>query len=308
MTKFDMDMRRIERSVARLTGDRRGAARVRRELTAAVHEAAVKAEPQIMAELTAKHVAEKTAGWVNDPDRDKAVLVQAGTGCVLLDSKSKPILGPRISYRKTPDIDLGNFVDHLKTDGVEGFAQHMYLDQKGNVTVGIGLLLATAQKAMTLPFVKKPLMKPAHPKHIENAYNKVKAAKPTGVASDFKHLTSLIISEADAILLTLDFIDKIIVEIRVVFPDFDTYPVNAKKGILDMFYTIGTPNIISGWPLFRGAVKRRDWKEAVVQEKDRGVGPKRHKIVNVWFTDAANEASEKFFLDPSCKPLPLTAL
>ena len=54
MTMFDMEMRRIERAAARLTGDRAGAARFRKELTAAVREASVKAEPQIMAELIAK--------------------------------------------------------------------------------------------------------------------------------------------------------------------------------------------------------------------------------------------------------------
>lgn len=75
-----------------------------------------------------------------------------------------------------------------------------------------------------------------------------------------------------------------------------------------MFYTIGTTGILDRWPLFRGAVRRRNWKEAAVQEKDRGVSSKRHSIVRDWFAAAANEPSERYFLDPSCKPLPLTAL
>ena len=236
------------------------------------------------------------------------MLVQAGKGCVLLDSKRKPILGPRITYRKTPDIDLNAFVTHLETAGIEGFSPHMYLDQKGDVTVGIGILLETVQEAKSLPFVKMGAVIRPHDIHIENAYNKVKAAKTSPPADQFASLTSLVISKADATILTLDFINKILVEVSVVFPNYDTYPVKAKEGILDMFYTIGTPNIISGWPLFRAAVKRRNWKEAAAQEKDRGVGPDRHKIVYDWFTGAANEPSEKFFLDPSCKPLPLTAL
>jgi GH24 family phage-related lysozyme (muramidase) len=310
MTKFDMDMRKIEQSVARLTGDRRGAARFRRELTAAVREAVVKAEPQIMAELIAKHVAEKTAGWVNDPDRNKAVLVQAGgTGCVLLDSKGKPILGRRITYPKTPEFDLGNLVDHLKRSDVENFVPYMYLDEKGNVTVGIGLLLETVQEAISLPFVERGPTKRAHPKHIENAYNKVKAAQRDKVWPFYKPLTHIDISLADATTLTLDFINKVLVEIRsaAVYPEFDSFPVPAKMAILDMVYTTGSGKIVTKWPRFTAAVRRRNWKQAFQEATDRVDSAGRQKQLEIWFTQAAEGKNEKFFLDPSCKPLPLTS-
>ena len=122
-----------------------------------------------------RYVAEKKikkpeTGWANDPARNKAVLVEPGTGCMWLDSKGKPILGPRVTYPETPDIDLKAFVTHLETPGIEDFSPHMYRDKGGNATVGIGLHLETAREAMTLPFVEKPSMKPAHPKHIENAF------------------------------------------------------------------------------------------------------------------------------------------
>lgn len=255
MTKFDMDMRRIEQAAARLTGDRQGAARFRKELTEAVRQAAAAFDPQDIADA----IRRGKIGWVNDPARNKAVLVQAGTGCVLLDTKRKPILGPRITYRKTPDINLNAFVTHLETPGIEDFSPHMYRDKGGNVTVGIGLHLETAQEAMTLPFVEKPSMKPAHPKHIENAYNKVKRAPAGGPASDFANLTSLVISKADATILTLDFIDKLMIEIKsnVMFPGFDTFPVPAKMGVLDMVYTLGGPRTLSIYINFTPAVRSR---------------------------------------------------
>lgn len=297
MSKFDMDMRRIEQAAARLTGDRQGAARFRKELTEAVRQAAA-FNPQDIADA----IRRGKIGWVNDPARNKAVLVQAKTGCVLLDSKRKPFLGPRITYRKTPDINLNAFVTHLK-DANEGenFIEHMYLDKKGNVTVGIGLLLETAQEAMSLPFVEKPSMKPAHPKHIENAYGKVKRAPAGGPASAFAQLTNLIISEADATILTLRFIDKLMIEIRsnAMFPAFDTFPVPAKQAILDMVYTLGGPKTLSIFIQFTPAVNSRKWVLAARESSRSDVNADRNKKINGWFQSAAK--LEPLFLNPACK-------
>ena len=296
------DMAQIERAVTRLTGDRAGAARFRRDLTAAVQKEAVKAAPRIMAEVIGEKLKAREAGWVNDPVRDKAVLVQAKTGCVLLDDKGKPILRPRIAYRKTPNIDLGIFIDHLKRPEVENFVPYMYLDDGGNVTVGIGILLKSAQAAISLPFVKKGTNKRPHPAHVEKDYNRVKSA-PAGMKwPRYEIFSSIVISEAEATSRTLTFINNIFVEINVVFPDFDTYPTKAKMGILDMFYSLGTTKILADWPLFRAAVKRRDWKTAARQSIRNNVSTERTQAVATWFEESVPNTT--FFIDSICsKPL-----
>jgi GH24 family phage-related lysozyme (muramidase) len=305
MIKVKINMRemaQIERAVTRLTGDRAGAARFRRELTAAVQKEAVKAEPQIMAELVAEKIKKSETGWANDPTRNKAVLVEPGTGCIWLDSKGKPILGPRVTYPKTPDIALNAFIKHLK-DAIEGekFVEHMYLDKKGNVTVGIGFLLETTQEAMSLPFVEEPSMKPAHAKHVENAYNKVKRAPAGGAASEFANMTNIIISEADATILTLDFIDKLMIEIRsnALFPAFDTFPVPANQGILDMVYVLGGPKTRRIFDDFTAAVNARKWALAGQESSRKDVNAQRNQKINGWFQSAAK--LDPLFLDPTCK-------
>lgn len=91
-------------------------------------------------------------------------------------------------------------------------------------------------------------------------------------------------------------------EINVVFSDFDTYPTKAKMGILDMFYALGTTKIPAKFLLFRGAVKRRDWKVVARQYVRDNVSIPRTQTIDGWFKDAA--PNTPFFLDTICsKPL-----
>ena len=124
MGNFRSELRKAERAVEKLTGSRRQAATFRKQVEKKVesklHEvvrrqtrektlrsmglrqtsgtrlrqfafrppgatgaqlAATASEQQIIQKL----VATNRAGWVNHPDRTDAVLVEHGTGCVLLD-------------------------------------------------------------------------------------------------------------------------------------------------------------------------------------------------------------------------------
>ena len=88
MSKFDHQMRDVERSIAQLTGNKTQAAQFRRKLATKIQQAAAKKLPKIAQSL----VKSGRAGWANDPDTPGgAVLVERGTGCVLLDPKGKVI-------------------------------------------------------------------------------------------------------------------------------------------------------------------------------------------------------------------------
>ncbi len=100
-------------------------------------QAAARTEAVIIKELVTK----KRAGWVNEPGKSHAVLVEARTGCLVLDSKGKVITKPKTTLPPKPGINQSAFLRHLKDPEVENFAPHMYLDSEGNVTVGIGTLL-----------------------------------------------------------------------------------------------------------------------------------------------------------------------
>ena len=59
-------------------------------------------------------VTKKRAGWVNEPGKSHAVLVEKGTGCLVLDSKGKVITGPKITLNSKPGIDKAAFLQHFE--------------------------------------------------------------------------------------------------------------------------------------------------------------------------------------------------
>ncbi len=83
------------------------------------------------------------------------------------------------------------------------------------------------------------------------------------------------------------------------FPEFDTYPVAAKMGLLDMVYTSGAKGIREDFPVFTSAVRRRNWKLAAQESHRLQPSAKRNQTVWDWFLQAARQ--EHFFIHPRCK-------
>ncbi len=299
MTKFDQQMRDVERSLAKLTGNKTQATQFRRNLETKVQQAAAKAQPKIHQAL----VKSGQAGWVNDPGpKSGAVLVERDTGCVLLDSQSKEIRGPKVSLKSATPLDKAVFLQHLKA--VEGFATHMYKDIANNVTVGIGLLLRYASDAKKLPFVIKGTSTPANPVHIENAFNVVKNSATAGAAgaAAFEPLTNIEISLAEATIRALNAMDDFLCQLTSskFFPEFGTYPTTVQMGILDLAYTLGPTGTRDKYKDFTAAVRRRNWKLAAKESDRPQVSSTRNGIVDQWFNQAAKQ--ERFFIDPTCRP------
>ncbi len=299
MSRFDQQMRDVERAIAQLTGNKTQAAKIRKGLEKKIQQTAVKNAPKIHKALAK---AGRT-GWVNDPGpKGRAVLVERDTGCVLLDFLGNEIRGPKVSLKPTTPLDKAVFLQHLKA--VEGFATHMYKDTANNVTVGIGLLLRDASDAKKLPFVIKGTNTPAHPVHIENAFNVVKNSSTSGAAgaAAFEPLTNIEISLAEATIRALNAMDDFLRQLSSpkFFPEFGTYPTTVQMGILDLAYTLGPTGTRDTYKKFTAATRRRNWKLAAKESDRSQVSSTRNGIVDQWFNQAAKQ--EHFFIDPSCRP------
>ena len=244
------------------------------------------------------------AGWANDPDTPGvAVLVERGTGCVLLDPKGKFIQrSSPVSHPPTSGINEMAFIQHLRIAGNELYVPYMYKDSKDNVTVGIGHKLNNADMAKALPFVERGTNKRAHKNHIINAFNKVKNSSISGQAGHlkFQPLTNIVLSEADAVSTAGDDMDEFIRILRhsASFPDFDTYPESAKMGLLDMAYTTGVEGIKNIFVKFTPAVLCRDWQAAANHSNRGELSSLRNQIVRQWFEQAAKQ--EPFFVCRIC--------
>ncbi len=282
-------MREVERSLAQL-GGKTQATKVRKSLEKKIRLAAAKKLPDIALSL----VKSGRAGWANDPDTPGgAVLVERGTGCVLLDPKGKVFQRPSpVSHPPTSGINEVAFIQHLKDAGNELYVPYMYLDEENNVTVGIGSLLENVAEAKLLKFVERGTNKRANAKHIENAFNKIQNSGLAGSRHTvFKPLTSIDISEAVAFTKASEDMQIFIDELRRqrFFKEFDTFPESAKMGLLDMIYTLGLTKFLASFKNFNPAVQRRDWKMAANESSRSTVHDSRNQIVRQWFEEAARQ-------------------
>src|SRR5436309_8132433 len=81
-----------------------------------------------------------------------------------------------------------------KLEIFEGYADFMHLDSKGNVTIGVGILLqsAAAAKSAGITFKNRKTGKTATPAEIETDYNSVKAASKGMIESKYEKFTELV--------------------------------------------------------------------------------------------------------------------
>jgi hypothetical protein len=195
-----------------------------------------------------------------------------------------------------PAINRSAFVRYLRQQEIEEYVPHLYLDRDGNVTVGIGHLVPDADDAKSLSFKRRGPIVGASPLHVERAFNKVKTSGLTNtIAPAFRNLTSIFITEADAVSQAMRDIDQFLGIIRspAYYPEFDTYPRLAKTGLLDLVYNRGAKGTRDDYKRTTAAMDRRNWKQAGVEQRD-GRKAARANIVQAWFNQAARQ--EPFFI------------
>ncbi|MGH8056037.1 MAG: hypothetical protein ACREOH_02195, partial [Candidatus Entotheonellia bacterium] len=132
----------------------------------------------------------------------------------------------------------------------EGCIEYMYLDTVGKVTVAVGQMLPTAAAAQSLTFTRRDNGTRATAAEIKEDYESV-TQQPSGrVASFYKPFTKLDMPE-DAIDALLDQrIAEFEAALRGDFPDYDSYPDEAKLGLMDMVFNLGNSGSINKFPTF----------------------------------------------------------
>ena len=275
------------------------------------------------------------AGWANLPESGlilgltipaghRAILVEMATGCIILSDDGKPTTRAEPNqFRRAIRYDRNAFQKHAID--FEGFAQHMYLDVKGNVTVGIGHLIPDAEAATRLNFHHRETNGEVDDKHKRkgkvdamhkrNSYNLVLYSGITnGSPMAFKDVTHI---DLDPVVIGDIFrndVKQFIHELKAKFPDFETYPASAQLGMLDLIYNMGRKKFFGGFPVFRMALEFRNWIK-VAEESHRleeingehnETMKRRNEVVRDWFLKAIED--EPFFLNPDCPPKRLSMI
>lgn len=163
-------------------------------------------------------------------------------------------------------FNAGAYLPKLR-DEFEGAIPYMYLDTGGNVTVGVGNLVASADAAKQLGFVSRadPGAGAAAPTAIQSDFDNVNRQTPGKSAGYYKQFTRLDLPDAIISSLLSARVTQFTAQLTAAFPDFESYPDEACAAIFDMGFNLGVSGLTSKFPTFCKAVRARDWATAALQ-------------------------------------------
>jgi GH24 family phage-related lysozyme (muramidase) len=198
-------------------------------------------------------------------------------------------------------------VDQIKKH--ERPVPHMYLDTKGNATVGIGKIIPDVNTAKSLQFRVDDQIngRYATSSEVERAYNKVKSSlfgksmgsqifTPDGIKYDKLYMDD---NTQDSLFRT--DLDRSKQELEKKFTGFDAFPKPAKAALLDMQFNMGDTKFQTetydpekktfkpAWPKLFDAVNRQDWKAAGDESHRKDVGDERNRAVKDLFDQAGGD-------------------
>lgn len=152
----------------------------------------------------------------------------------------------------------------------EGAVRYMYQDDQGNVTVGVGNIVPSADYAKTLGFINARTKQPVGPEEVKAAFDTVAGKEPKKRHRAYR-LDPSIELPADALIplaksrLRKEFLPGL----KKRFSDFDSLPKPARRGLIDMVYNMGLRRFDVKFDgkhrKFGPAVRRHDWNTAAAE-------------------------------------------
>lgn len=144
----------------------------------------------------------------------------------------------------------------------EGRIPWMYLDGPGNVTVGIGHLIDTAEAAARLPFTSTAA-------RVRADWLTVKQCRADMIASQYSHFTiSRLPADAIDTIFQSDC-DSIVAQVQTFLPEYDGLPQPVQQAILDMAFNLGPAGLRHDYFChgcrFGPAVLCGDWAAAALE-------------------------------------------
>jgi len=180
-------------------------------------------------------------------------------------------------------------VNNLKAH--EGFKNAMYKDTAGNITVGIGHMIASADMAAAMPFTRTHTVH-GHGSDMSsevaatkgdivsafNAYKQNSATPPMNM-----HLSN------DAVVnQCISDVQTTISGLKGLYHGFDGFPNSAKTALADMGFNLGISRLTNEFPNFNNAVNNQDWNGAANESHRTGIGDSRNNDTRIQLQNAAN--------------------
>jgi len=136
-----------------------------------------------------------------------------------------------------------------KLEEYEGRYNHMYLDSRGKVIIGVGHLIASKAAVTTIRLYKTKNNQPTTPaslKEKQGEYDNVLEQKKDYKASWYKQFTKLVMKEADISAQRDKHIATFYTELSSMYSkakgyanDFDAMPDEVQLALFDMIFNLG---------------------------------------------------------------------
>ncbi len=172
----------------------------------------------------------------------------------------------------------------------EGKFPFMYIDTRGFVTVGVGNLVASAETAVSLPFVCRRDGFPATAAQKIAAFKRIRGAPAAWRAPHYKTFTDLDLPDASIKTLALTRLrTEFLPGLKSIFPEFDAFPLPARRALVDMVYNLGV-NGLKKFTHFVRAANAKHWAAAGKECHRSTCRASRNEWTRKQFEQAAEEA------------------
>ena len=194
---------------------------------------------------------------------------------------------PNSQLRKANDMTEADYMAKLKD--FEGETDYMYLDSRGNVTIGVGILLASAAAAKSagITFKNRKTGKAATPAEIEKDYGSVKAVPKGMKESKYEKYTELVATGGLDARLEKE-LSQAKSDAKSYFPDFDKLPDGAQWALVDMAFNLGGTGL-KKYAKMKAALEKavksktkEDWETAAKESHRNGIQSSRNDAIYDW--------------------------
>ncbi len=144
----------------------------------------------------------------------------------------------------------------------EGSVNHMYLDTRGLVTVGVGNYLPNVDAAQALDFVNTDTHQNASTVEIAIDYNNVSKQVGAKRADYYKQFCKLELPQDKIDILFNSRVSEFVASLNKSYPDYNTYPESVQLAMLDMAFNLGVGGLKTKWPKLNAAIAAQDWTNA----------------------------------------------
>lgn len=181
-------------------------------------------------------------------------------------------------------MELAKVRDIIKQN--EGSIPYMYLDTRGNVTVGVGQLLSTVEDAQQLPFVQRATQASATADEIATDFNNVSGQKAGQVAQAYKQYTQLELTDEAIDNLLNQRIAEFQDGLQGAYQGFDGYPDSVQEALFDMSFNLGLSGLVNKFPKLRQAAEAGNWQVCAQECERRGISDERNLATKELFEQA----------------------